>query len=125
VAHEDDAIRAVRAARDPRHESARARPARVRPDDRTGAPAPGLNVLVAACFVRRTLSGDDLDEEDSASRRPQHATPHVRTASLKDPGLLKERVEDHLFEKQVHRELQCVNGCEVVSRDNDNHVDVG
>ena len=43
--------------------------------------------------------------------QPRHATPQVRTASLKEPGLLKKRVEDHLFEKGVQRQMQCVNAC--------------
>ena len=39
---------------------------------------------------------------------------------------MKERVEDHLFEKGVQRQMQCVNACEVVSsREKDNHVNVG
>ena len=42
------------------------------------------------------------------------------------PLALKERVEDHLFEQGVQRQMQCVNACEVVSsRDNDIHVNVG
>ena len=44
-------------------------------------------------------------QPDPPDRSAAEWTPQVRTASLKEPGLLKERVEDHPFEKGVQRQI--------------------
>jgi hypothetical protein len=83
----------------PRDESARAGPRRVRPDDRTGAPAPGLNLWVAARFVRRTHSGTSVSAVSSPAckvGRPAHSCtpPWVSARSQACSSKLQQQVRD-------------------------------